>query len=171
MATKYNGIEIVSEGTPEKHLPMMDVLITPLIELLKQLSELENEVFEKSTQLKEESIKAGNPTWREPAGRKELFAEYKEKYGQFVIPRCTEKLLKRGYASGCSKPASYDYVNTGCKIVFSMKTANRAVIETHYPHGVDAKHQFILRNIDGEWKIDSVKYGYGDEAIWHDYHI
>lgn len=160
------------EGTPEKFRPMAEELLPPLLELLRSLCALEAEIFARSQQLEADKLKAGIPRSQEAPGWRELMEEYKERYGGLVQDRCTEELLARGYARSCGKPAGYDYLNTGCRLAFTMKSAKRAVLEATYPHGVDMLNQFVLRNTDEGWRIAEVHYGFASEpGKWHKHHI
>lgn len=44
-----------------------------------------------------------------------------------------------------------------------MKTAKKAVVETHFSRGVDEKHKFVIKDVDGEWLVDEVYYGFENE--------
>lgn len=162
-----NQIEIEFSDIPKKFYPTADVILTQVLELLKALNVLEREVYECNEKLDKEKVKAGIAYNQTAPGSKELWKEYSERYGRLVTLRCTAKLLKRGYARSFGKPGKYDYLNTKCKIVCTMKSAKKATIETFFHKGIDMKHQFIIKNIDDEWKIDEVKYGFSNETTWH----
>lgn len=52
-------------------------------------------------------------------------------------------------------------------LYFTMKSANKAIIETENPKSSPEKLRFVLKNLDGVWKIDEVKYGFLDEDTWY----
>lgn len=162
-----NSMEIEFLDTPEEFRSTAEVILTQLFELLKALSALEREVYERNEKLNEEKLQAGIPHNQMAPGSKELWDEYYERYEELVTSQCTEKLLRRGYAGSFGKPGKYDYVNTACKVVCTMKNAKKATIQTFFHKGVDMKHQFLIKNVDGEWEIDEVKYGFPDEPQWY----
>lgn len=52
-----------------------------------------------------------------------------------------------------------------------MKSAKRAVVESHYESGIEKKHKFVLTSTQDGWKLDSVSYSYGKQDGWHNYYI
>lgn len=170
--TPVPDLTVSMDGTPEKFRPMAEELLPPLLELLRSLCALEEEIFARSQQLEADKLKAGIPKSQVAPGWSELMQEYKERYGELVRDRCTEELLERGYARSCGKPAGYAYLNTGCRLAFTMKSSKRAVLEAIFPHGVDMQNQFVLRNTDAGWKLAEVNYGFASEPDkWHRFHI
>lgn len=169
-----NQIEFELLNTPEKFHPTVDTILTKLLELLKALSALEREIYERNNKLEKEKFKAGIPYNQTAPGSKELWKEYADRYKQLVTPVCTDRMLKLlskyGYIKSFGKPGKYDYINTKCKIVCTMKSGKKATIETFYHQGIDMKHQFIFKSIDNEWKIDEIKYGFCDDTTWHTDH-
>ena len=79
---------------------------------------------------------------------------------ELVTPRCTEKMLKWGTARSFGKPTKYEYLDTepDCQVVFTMKSAKKATVETRRGPGVKEQHRFTLRPTDGGWMIGSVDY-------------
>lgn len=164
---KTNNIEFHNELTDEKYQSMQAVIVPILLKLLSDLNYLEDEIFVKDKQLTEDKLKLGISKNQVAPGSKELWVEYKERYGDIVTPVCTSNLLKRGYAGSISFPLRYGYINTGCKLYFIMKSQNRAVVEIHFSHGIDMKDQFIFNKINDNWKLNQVKYGYQGEDRWY----
>lgn len=160
-------VDIRFMDTPEKFYSMAEVVLKQVLELLKALSVLEREIFERNEKLEKDKEKAGIPYHQTAPGSKELWKEYSERYGQLVIPMCTEKLLRRGYAGSLGRPGKYDYLNTKCKIICMMKSAKKATVETCFYNGVETRQQFSVKNIDHEWKIDEIKYAFSNEPSWH----
>ena len=161
--------EIDFRATPEKYHYMKDEIISFLLQNLKNICQLQEEICARNDQLEKEKIKLGISRNQLAPGSKELWEEYRNRYMALVTPICTELLLKQGVAGSISKPAKYSFSNTGCdKIVFTMKSQNRAVIEFYYYIVVvGQKHQFTLQNIEGKWKISMVKGGLINEPKWH----
>lgn len=155
--------------TPEKYQVYKDEIVLPLIEALRKICVLEENCIKQNEILEDNKIKQGIPKWQVADGWQEMTDQYAVDYGSVVEPICTDKLLERGYARSYGKPAQYAYVNTGCKIFFIMKSNKKAIVETHFHHGIETKHQFVFKNVDGRWLIDEKKYGHGDD--WHVYSI
>lgn len=162
-----NQVEIEISNTSDKFYSTVDTVLAQVLELLKALSTLEREVYERTEKLNKKKFEAGIPFNQMAPGAKELWTEYIERYKRLVTPVCTERLLKRGYARSFGKPGKYDYINTKCKIVCTMKSTQKATIETFFHNGVDMRQEFIIKNIDNEWKIDEVKYSFSNETTWH----
>ena len=162
-----NQVEIEFLNTSKKFYSTVDTVLLQVLELLKALSILEREVYERNEILNQKKFEAGIPYNQMAPGAKELWTEYFERYKRLVTPVCTERVLKRGFARSFGKPGKYDYLNTKCKIVCIMKSTQKVTIETFFHNGVDMKQQFILKNIDNEWKIDGIKYAFSNEAVWH----
>lgn len=170
--TETNAVEpeIIVKDTPEKFLSMKDILVPQLIEFLRKLCRLEEEMYFRDTKIDKEKINAGIPKHIAVPESDELWKEYHKKYGEIAETFCTQKLLDKGYARSMGKPAQYSYINTGCKLSFIMKSSKRAVIETLFNVGIDERHKFVLRLTDDGWKIDSKSYDFNDDK-WHSYTI
>lgn len=162
-----NQVEIEISVPSEKFSLTADTVLAQTLELLNALNALERDIYERNEKLNKEKFIAGIPYNQIAPGAKELWKEYFEQYKRLVTPVCTERLLKRGYGRSFGKPGKYDYLNTKCKIVCMMKSAQKATIEVFFHDGVDMRQQFILKNIENEWKIDEVKYGFSNETTWH----
>lgn len=159
--------EVTACDTPEKYLPMKDILVPAVVAFLRQLCALEEEIYQRSEKMEADKLRAGIPKSQMAPGSMELWEEYRERYGEIAKLHCTQKLLDRGYGRSYGCPATYAYLNTGCKLDFTMKSPKKAVIVTHYHKGIDMKHQFVLKIEENEWNIDSVSYGYENESTWH----
>ena len=161
-------IEIVD--TPEKFRSIAQELVPSLVELLRSLSALEGETFRRSQALKRAREARGERHVSQE--EQELWTQYKDAYGRMLEDRCTQALLDRGYAGSFGDPTVYGYLDTGCRLTFSMKSSARAVVETTFPHGVEMCHQFVLRNTEEGWRVDRVSYGFTSEPKkWHIFHI
>ena len=157
--------------TPEKFAPMAEELVPFLAEHLRGLCALETEIFARSRELEAEKLKHGIPAYQTAPGSQELWEEYRERYGRLAAAFCTPKLLERGYAGSCGKPAKYEHLNTGCDVFFTMKSAKRAVVETSFHRGLLFRHQFVLKHTEAGWQADQVSYAHGQEDSWHIDHI
>ncbi|MEG0275864.1 MAG: hypothetical protein RR630_02445 [Coprobacillus sp.] len=151
--------------TPEQYHKYKDEIVLPLVEVLRKICVLEENCMKQNEILDANKKKQGLPESQVADGWVEMMNQYKVDYGKVVEPICTEKLLKRGYAGSYGQPAQYAYINTGCEMYFIMKSSKKAIVETHFPHGIKMKHQFVFRNVDGQWLIDEKKYGF--DTDWH----
>lgn len=159
-------MEIINEAS-EKFKEKQSEICEPLFDLLRKINALEKEVCERSAELERKRIELGLPDSQTPPGKKELWAEYKQRMGEIVKPAITEKLAKRGWGGSFGSPQKYGYIDGECTVNFIMKTAKRAVVETHFKHGSGHKHKFVIKDIDGKWLLDEVYYGFEDESGWH----
>ncbi len=152
-------MNIDSSQTPEKFQYLKDEILDFLIDKLEELNNLEQEIFERSRALKNPAA----PNQLQP-GEKELWTEYKLRYKEITTPIS----LKQPEGGGSfGKPTKYDYLNCpDTKIIFIMKSADRAVVETQYEYGLKKKEQFVLKKIGESWKIDTKKYGFPNEEKW-----
>lgn len=161
-------IEINMGETPEKFQHMKDELLDFLLSNLRSLCQLEEEFYVRNEQLDKDKVtRLGLPRHHTHPESGDMWNEYSRRFLEIVTPICTQSLLKRGFARSIGNPAEYAYLNTGCKISFIMKSANRAAIETSFKKGTVMKHQFILKKTEDGWKIDSKKYGFADEDTWY----
>ena len=153
--------------TPESFQPMADNIVPPLVDMLLALSDLEEEIGRRFDALNEKKLAMGIPRGQVAPGWEELWAEYRTRFYAIAAPLCTEKLLNRGYARSCGYPTEYGYLAGECQLFFTMNSNKRAMVVTRYHESIDKAHQFVLRPIDGIWKIDKVSYSYGNEPTWH----
>lgn len=159
--------EIIIEDTPEKFVHMADELVAYLKGHLDRLTELEKEIDIRSNRLTDNKYKLGYESHIQGPGEKELDKEFRKRYGEIVKELCTEELLDYGYAGSRSNPPKYEYLNEDRQIVFTMKSAKRAVIETKYDEGTTMKHKFVLKLTDEGWRLSEVKYGFGSGSTWY----
>lgn len=157
--------------TPETYRHMADQIVPPVLELLRTLSQLEEEIFRRSQELEAQKLAKGISAHQVAPGWEALIKEYRARIYDLASPWCTEKLLSRGYGTSYGSPTHYDYLSGTCQILFTMKSAKRAVIETRFHESIDKAEQFILRPAEGVWKIDEINYRFSDESTWHTHHI
>ena len=160
-------MEIINEAS-EKFKDRQDEICGLLFDLLRKINVIERETFEWSEELKRQKAELGIPKHQVGPGEEELWDEYEERIGEVVKPVCTEKLLKKRYGGSYSSPQKYGYIDGECTVNFIMKTAKRAVVETHFKHGTDHMHKFVIKDIDGKWLVDEVYYGFAsDPDKWY----
>lgn len=160
-------MEIINEAS-EKFKDKQDEICGHLFDLLRRINEIEKDIFDRDEAIVRKKPELGIPRNQIAPGQKELWAEYKERLGAVVTPVCTEKLLAKRYGGSFGSPQKYGYIDGECTVNFIMKTAKRAVVETHFKHGTNQKHKFVIRDVDGKWLLDEVYYGFeSDGDKWY----
>lgn len=160
-------MEIINEAN-EKFKDKQDEICGFLFGLLRQIDDIEKDVFKKSEELKRKKAEMGIPKHQVGPGENELWDEYEQRLGEVVKPACTEKLIKRRYACSFGKPSKYGYIDGECTARFIMKIAKRAVVQTGFMHGTPQSHKFVIRDVDGKWLVDEVYYGFqSDPDKWY----
>ena len=157
---------VILRDTAEKYSEKVKEIVPPFVDLMKAIVELEDSAFEKLEEQDAEKEKMGIPSSQVHPEFLDFMEEYREQYGALVSEHCTEKLLDRPYGGSIGRPAKYLDVVNG-PLYFTMKSANKAIIETENPKSSPEKLRFVLKNLDGVWKIDEVKYGFLDEDTWY----
>lgn len=157
-------MEIINEAN-EKFKDKQAEICELLLELLRKVNALEKEIYERNEELEKKKEKLGIESEFTPED-KELWAEYKKCLGEILKPYCTENLYKNCGGSFGS-PQKYGYIDGECKVNFIMKSAKKAVVETHYKSGIDKKHKFVFKNIDDKWLLCEVYYGFENEDSWY----
>lgn len=167
------NLQIQIINTPDKFRPMAQELVPPLVELLRGLAAEEAETMRQDRAIREEKRRKGIPVHQGVPEQTALFKDHEARYGRLVQNRCTPQLLAREYGRSYGEPGKYDYLNTECRLTFTMKSSARAVVETFFSKGgLEMCHQFILRDTGGGWKISEVNYGFQSEpGKWHKDHI
>ena len=152
-------MNVDASQTLEKFLHLKDEILGFLIDKLEALNKLEQEIFERSLALKNPEA----PHQLQP-GEKELWTEYKLRYKEITTPIS----LKPPEGDGSfGKPTKYEYLSyPDTKILFIMRSPDRAVVETQYEYGLKKKEQFVLKKKGDSWKIDTKKYGFQNEDKW-----
>lgn len=172
--------KIIIRDTPDKFRAMAGKIVPPLLELLREHASLEAEIFERDEKQRKEHLAAGGSFNQIAPGFIGLCNEYDRRYLALVQPRCISGFLKYGAAHSFSKPAKYSYVDSdpGCQIIFTMKSSQKAIVETHctsstwaktyYPHGVLNKgHRFTLKPVGDTWLIARVDCAFSANDSWH----
>ena len=156
------------KNTPENYRAMAEIIIPPLLNLLKSLTLLEEEIFERNRELDKEkealSIPANqvHPKWND------LMDDYFHRQMQLITGQVTQKCLEGGVRNSYGSPSEYNYVQRNdFSVDFIMTKAEEARVITHYQEALDMKHQFVLKLVDGIWLLDEKFYGFEDEETWH----
>lgn len=157
---------VILQDTSEKYATMVEKIVPPFLKLLDAIVELENATFARSEEMEAEKVEMGLPRSQVHPDYMAFMADYQKKYGELVSGKCTKKLLDRPYGRSFRKPAKYEYVSEA-QIFFTMKSAKKAVIVTEYQKGTNMKHRFVIKDEDGAWKIDEIKYGFHDNNEWY----
>lgn len=165
------GVRVIFEDTPEKFRPLAGEIVPPLVELLRKRNGLEREICARALKLREEKAAAGVPAYQETPEEHALTEEYFRRYLELVQPRCTEKMLKWGAARSYGKPAKYDYLFDAPEpsVHFTMKSAKRAAVFSRNPVSYGYGYRFVLRPVEGAWKVDGVEcaLGQGNWSVEH----
>ena len=156
------------KNTSENHRAMAEIIIPPLLNLLKSLTLLEEEIFERNRELDKEKEGLGisanqiHPKWNE------LMDDYFQRQMQLLTGRVTQNYLEGGVRISYSSLSEYNYVQTNdFSVDFIMTKAEEARVITHYQEALEMKHQFVLRLVDGNWLLDEKFYGFEDEKTWY----
>ena len=156
------------KNTPEKYQTLAEIIIPPLLNLLKSLTLLEEEIFERNRALDKEKEGLGIPANQLHPKWNELMDDYFQRQMQLLTGRVTQKYLEGGVRISYSSPSEYNYVKTNdFSVDFIMTKAEEARVITHYHEALEMKHQFVLRLVDGNWLLDQKFYGFEDEETWY----
>ena len=146
-----------------------------LLELLGQINELEREVYRRDCVTREKIWKKELTAEEISRENDDLWAYYREECRKTVEGRCTEKLIKKGYARSFSTTPMYEYIEDSedCKGTFSMETSKKAVVEFRFTKhsSVRFMHRFTLVPNGETWLVDAFSYGTEQEGVWHRGHI
>ena len=161
MRVNYNN-------TPENYQAMAEIIIPPLLNLLKSLTLLEEEIFERNRALDKEQEALGIPANQVHPKWNNLMDDYFHRQMQLITGQVTQKYLERGVRNTYGSPSEYNYVKRNdFSVDFIMTKAEEARIITHYQDALEMKHQFVLRLVDGNWLLDEKFYGFEDEETWY----
>lgn len=167
-------MEIINMAS-EKFKDRQSEICEALLELLGKINELERAVYSRdceiNTRIRQEKI---SPDKANEYART-LWSDYREECKKIVEGRCTEKLLKKGYARSFSTKPMYGYIEDGdgCRGTFSMDSAKKAVVEFRFTNhsSVHFMHRFTLVPSGDTWLVDAFSYGTEQEGVWHRGHI
>ena len=161
-------MNIKIKNTPDKYKIMADATIPPLLELLKELNSLEEEVFKRNSELNAEKLILNIPANQNHPKWSGLMTEYESRYKEIAKGKVSKNLMSKGYATHYSNPSEYFYVHSDDFLLeFDMQQSDIAIIIIHFSGAIDMKHKFIVRQINKRWLVDEKYYGFADEAIWY----
>ncbi len=156
------------KNTPEKYQTLAEIIIPPLLNLLKSLTLLEEEIFERNRALDKEKEGLGIPANQVHPKWNELMDDYFQRQMQLLTGRVTQNYLEGGVRISYSSLSEYNYVKRNdFSVAFIMTKAEEARVITHYQEALDMKHQFVLKLVDGNWLLDEKFYGFEDEETWY----
>ena len=156
------------KNTPKKYQTLAEIIITPLLDLLKSLTLLEEEIFERNRALDKEKEALAIPANQVHPKWNELMDDYFQRQMQLLTGRVTQKYLEGGVRNSYGSPSEYNYVKRNdFSVDFIMTKAEEARVITHYQEALDMKHQFVLKLVDGDWLLDEKFYGFEDEESWY----
>ena len=156
------------KNTPEKYQTLAEIIIPPLLNLLKSLTLLEEEIFERNRALDKEKEALGIPSNQLHPLWNDLMDDYFHRQIQLITGRVTQKCLEGGVRNSYGSPSEYNYVQRNdFSVDFIMTKAEEARVITHYQEALEMKHQFLLRLVDENWLLDEKFYGFEDEETWH----
>ena len=161
-------MNIKIKNTPDKYKIMADAIIPPLLELLKDLNSLEEEVFKRNSELNAEKLVLNIPVNQNHPKWIGLMEEYESRYKEIAKGKVSKNLMSKGYATHYSNPSEYFYTNSkDFSLEFTMQQPDMAIIIIHFSGATEMKHKFIVRQINKRWVVDEKYYGFADEAIWY----
>lgn len=167
-------MDIINEAF-EKFRDKQDEVVGALAELLRLINAAEVRIFERDSELHERLRKKEITGDEFTQLSKDVWSDYCEEVKNIVEPRCTEKLVKKGYARSFSNVPMYNYIDDpeDCRGVFTMETAKKAVVEFRFTNhsSVRFMHRFTLVPSGGKWLVDAFGYGNEKEGVWHRGHI
>lgn len=156
------------KNTPENYRAMAEIIIPPLLNLLKSLTLLEEEIFERNRELDKEKEALAIPANQVHPKWNELMDDYFQRQMQLLTGRVTQNYLEGGVRISYSSLSEYNYVKRNdFSVDFIMTKAEEARVITHYQEALDMKHQFVLKLVDGDWLLDEKFYGFEDEESWY----
>ena len=156
------------KNTPEKYQTLAERILPPLLDLLKSLTLLEEEIFERNRALDKEKEALGIPSNQLHPLWNELMDDYFQRQMQLLTGRVTQKCLEGGVRNSYGSPSEYNYFQRNdFSVDFIMTKAEEARVITHYQEALEMKHQFVLRLVDGNWLLDEKFYGFEDEKTWY----
>ena len=156
------------KNTPENYRAMVEIIIPPLLDLLKSLTLLEEEIFERNRALDKEKEALAIPANQVHPKWNDLMDDYFQRQMQLLTGRVTQKCLEGGVRNSYGSPSEYNYVKRNdFSVDFIMTKAEEARVITHYQEALEMKHQFVLRLVDGNWLLDEKFYGFEDKETWY----
>ncbi len=155
-------------NTLPKYENKAEEILMPLLDLLKKLTLLEEEIFERDESLEAEKKELNIPEHQVHPRWEDLMDEYYDRYTDLIEGRVSNKLLSKGYASSCGVPSNYSYTKgDDFDATFTMKRENLATVVIDYIDVTEMRHKFVLRLSENNWLIDEKYYGFAGENKWY----
>ena len=162
-------MEIINEAF-DKFKDKQDEVLECLLELLRLLNEAEREVWKRDSDIKARISKKELTAADISKEIDDMWADYHEECKKIAEPRCTEKLLKKGFARSFSNIPRYAYIDDpdDCRGTFSMEKAKKAIVEFRFTKhsSVHFMHKFTLVPSGGKWLVDVFNYGTEKDGVW-----
>ena len=150
-------MEIKIVDTPEKFRSVAEEAAEVLAALLRELAALEDKSFAHYTRLcrKGRIIEFKDGVRSEFTDVQVWKAEMKIRFAALLDPHCTQKMISQ--RRDCSHaeyfPSSFNCLNTGCELVFTVKSARKAVVQLIPDEGYVP---FDLSNPDVRYLVEDV---------------
>lgn len=161
-------MNIIIKNTAKKYNKLVDEIVPPLLELLTELTLLEEEVYNRNLELNAEKSTLNIPANQNHPKWRDLMAEYESRYEELLKGKASSNLISKGYANHYGNPSEYFYTNSkDFSLEFTMQQPDMAIIIIHFSGAVDMKHKYIVRRINNNWLVDEKHYGFADETIWY----
>lgn len=158
---------IINNEAAEKFKGMQDELCGFLFDMLRRINVLEREFVVRDKQLFDE---------KRFSETKDMFAEYRRRYGEIVKDKCTEKLLAKPYGMSLNSEVLYlfaeeDFIGADgkdCVVTFQMNAPKRAVIEFRCKRSSQERaDKFTLIKQDDKWLVNSHDWWSEYDHVWH----
>lgn len=163
-------MEIINEAA-DKFKNMQAELCNLLFGMLREINVLEREFVVRNKKIEEEKrFSEFNALW----------SDFRERYGEIVKDRCTEKLLAKGYGQSFYSEITYAFAEEdfegidgkGCTVTFQMNAPKRAVIEVRYKRSsLEQADKFTLIKQGDKWLVDAHNWWSEYDNVWHRGHI
>ena len=151
-----------------KYENIVETILAQLLDLLKKLTLLEEEIFERDEALEAEKEELNIPEHQVHPEWENLMEEYYDKYTELIEGRVSDKLLSKGYANSCGLPSNYSYAKgDDFEVELTMKSEKLATVIIDYIDVTEMRQKFVLRLSDNNWLIDEKYYGFGGEDKWY----
>lgn len=183
------NIKIVYQDTPEKFRNAANEAVAFLVENLRKLNAIHVKYILLDHKV-EDFERRGIRIKDLPKTRVEVWKPFKEEYSKIASTFCTEELHARGFGRSTGvvtkiiEPdgtviegealkernllGKYFYLDHGCELTITMKSARRAVAEIFYKGygSIDTWERFTLVRLDDHWWIKDMKRKTAQAVKW-----
>lgn len=163
-------MEIVNQAA-DKFKDKQSEVCESLFDLLRRINAQERLMYDKDCEIRTRSKELS--AVEEENERKQMWEVYRANCKEIVEERCTEKLIKRGYAKSFGPNPMYGYIDGDFTAIFKMSSPKKATVE----FVLDVKgterflHTFTMVYCSGKWLADSFTYGSDKQLIRRKTHI